>query len=310
MSAETENFHDLSYKLHERLNKREGDTLSDLHQTWFRKDTIDYWRHMRMYYPISPVVKQFPGNKWLTVGDGHYGLDSLRLKEMEPSIEVLPTDISAECLEFAVEKGIISRFEKVNAEKMPFGDNSFDFAFCKEAYHHFPRPYAAVYEMLRVAKKGIILIEPNDIAIYPAFGNLLLKVNYGLKRLLGRKIQHIDTWSYEDAGNFVYGLSPRELEKVALGLNLPCIAYYYYNDYYNAGVEHEKADKDSKVFRKFKAGLKKMDRTCRMGLLPYNKMNAVIFKIEPPSELLDQLKKIGFRIVQLPRNPYADKHTV
>jgi ubiquinone/menaquinone biosynthesis C-methylase UbiE len=305
--SNTTSFHELSYQLHERLNKREGEQLSDLHQTWFRTDTVDYWRHQRMYAPVKPLVQAFPRSKWITIGDGHFGLDSMRLKGMEPSIDVLATDISPDCLEYAKEKGMIDKYQKVNAEKMPYQDGEFDFAFCKEAYHHFPRPYAAVYEMLRVAKKAIILIEPNDIANYPIPGALWLKVKGKLKKLLGKKNPHIDTWSYEDAGNFVYGMSKRELEKIALGLNYPTVAYHYYNDYYEAGMENEKAEDSNTVFTKFKQGLKKFDWVCKMGLRPYNKITVIIFKFDPGKELRSPLEKAGFTFISLPRNPYVNE---
>lgn len=305
MSDNTRAFHELSYELHEKVNKREGDSLSSHHQTWFQKDTVDYWRHMRMYKPVTPLVKYYPNTKWITIGDGHYGLDSIRLKEMEPSIDVLPTDISPGCLEFALSKGMISKFEQVNAEKIPYKDVYFDFAFCKESFHHFPRPYAAVYEMLRVSGKAIIFLEPNDITDQPIPVRIIINIKQLLKRLIGKKNFHIDTWSYEPSGNYVYGLSKRELEKIALGLNLPVVAYYYYNDLYEGGVEYEKVGSNSKLFKRLKLKLRISNVLCRLGLLTYNKMNAIIFKYPPPDDLVHSLKESGFKFIYLPRNPYV-----
>ncbi|MCX7986598.1 MAG: class I SAM-dependent methyltransferase, partial [Bacteroidales bacterium] len=55
------------------------------------------------------------------------------------------------------------KYRKENAEQLSVPDNSYDYVSCREALHHFPRPYLALYEMLRVSKKGIIIIEPIDI---------------------------------------------------------------------------------------------------------------------------------------------------
>lgn len=55
-----------------------------------------------------------------------------------------------------------SNYSVENAESLSFRDNEFEVAFCKEAYHHFPRPFLALYEMLRVASKAVVLAEPND----------------------------------------------------------------------------------------------------------------------------------------------------
>lgn len=44
---------------------------------------------------------------------------------------------------------------------MPFVDNSFDIVFCSNLLHHLSDPSAALKEMRRVAKKYVIITEPN-----------------------------------------------------------------------------------------------------------------------------------------------------
>ena len=54
---------------------------------------------------------------------------------------------------------------------------------------------------------------------------------------------------YEEVGNFGYAISEREMEKVALGLGLPAVAFKGLNDRYEKGVEFERADPASILWR-------------------------------------------------------------
>ena len=53
-----------------------------IHESWFDSETVDFWRHNRMYATISPLANFYHKKKWLTLGDGRYGLDSYRLNKM------------------------------------------------------------------------------------------------------------------------------------------------------------------------------------------------------------------------------------
>ena len=51
-------------------------------------------------------------------------------------------------------------YQRQNIEKLSPASKSYDFVFCKEALHHLPRPILGLYEMLRVCKHAVIIIEP------------------------------------------------------------------------------------------------------------------------------------------------------
>src|SRR5690348_10332859 len=157
-----EDFHEVSYRYHEAHWKAvtEDQTWRRTINSWFDSGSADYWRHRRMYEAAQYLggVKE---ERWFTVGDGQYGLDSVRLRERGVG-SVLPTDIGDATLRASKARGIIEDYQIQNAERMSLADRSFDYAFCKEAFHHFPRPFLALYEMLRVARKGVILVEPQD----------------------------------------------------------------------------------------------------------------------------------------------------
>jgi SAM-dependent methyltransferase len=50
----------------------------------------------------------------------------------------------------------------IDAEQIDLPDGSFDFVFAHEVLHHCRSPHRALCEMLRVASKHVVLLEPND----------------------------------------------------------------------------------------------------------------------------------------------------
>jgi ubiquinone/menaquinone biosynthesis C-methylase UbiE len=266
-------------------------------KTWFKKDTADYWRHSRMYEAVD-CFKLESASKWLTVGDGRFGLDSIRISE-KGFTNVTPTDISEALLKRSKEEGRIRHYRVENAESLSFANDEFDYVFCKESYHHFPQPLNALYEMLRVARKGVILVEPNDV-----YGSPFSRLKHGLKRVV-RGENHPDAGNYEDSGNYVYSVSKRELEKVALGLNLPGIATKGLSDHFVEGCEFVPASWKSPIYRRIRIRCALRTAMSRLRFHEFPLLMAVIFKSEPAEEVLSQLRQRHWNVVQLPRNPYA-----
>ncbi len=99
------------------------------------ENTITNWLHERQYALADPfVVSQ---KTWLTLGDG-YGFDANHFYEKR--LDVTATDIAGTFLPQAKAYGLLEKYSIENAEKLSFGDSSFDYIFCKESYHHFPAP--------------------------------------------------------------------------------------------------------------------------------------------------------------------------
>lgn len=60
-----------------------------------------------------------------------------------------------------------------DAFELPFADDSVDVAFCGNLLHHLPEHQAAVNEMARVARRYVVLVEPNrNNPLMFAFGAL------------------------------------------------------------------------------------------------------------------------------------------
>lgn len=296
-------FDKLSYERHDKhlyIYAHNGEE-EKLAKTWLNEHTVDSWCHERVYSLLDPLIEVFPEAKWLTVGDGRYGSDAHYIKNK--GAMVLATDISEALLREGKEIGYIEDYRKENAESLSFPDRVFDFVFCKEAYHHFPRPMIALYEMLRVAKKGIVLIEPNDNYGVSSFIKVLYR-NFKdlIKVILGRKV---NKHNFEGLGNYCYTINKREIEKVALGMNFKVVAFKGINVYYLKGGEYEKATNDSKLLKKVKRRIANLDLLTRLGCQEHSMLAAVIFKENISLEINKALITGGYEVIVLPCNPYV-----
>lgn len=303
----------------EQLYNKQSQIFSDtseehakLAETWFDTSTADYWLHNRLYNAIDCITDAKVAT-WLTVGDGRWGLDSIRLKNRGVK-NAFPTDICEDLLKASKERGLIESYSVENAEKLSFEDNSFDYVFCKESYHHFPRPYIALYEMLRVAKKAVFLVEPNDEPLVSTVGFKKF-IKYKLKSFLARKgfgklpdfygSVRFPKDDYEESGNYKYGISVREAEKVAMGINLPQIVYKGFNSHYIKGCEFEPADiEKSAMFNDIVQTIEKQDRKCELGLLTYSGIMLGIYKESMDDTTKNKFSDKSWVVKDLPRNPY------
>ena len=265
------------------------------------KGSINHWLQHQFFDCVKPITKDKDAT-WLTVGDA-YGHDANYL--INRGIKnIIASDISDDLLAVSKEVGLIEKYSAQNAEHLSFENNSFDYILCKETYHHFPRPYAALYEMIRVAKRGIIIMEPQDpimkMPLLMFMNNILEKIKSGLINKIWK-----NRFSYEPVGNFVYKVSGREMEKFAAGINLPMLAVKHFNpNYWFPGSEKIAAVKSEKRFLKIllKKGLR--DLLSKLGIIPSQSLSIIIFKILPDINLQVLLKKQQYKIIEIPKNPY------
>ena len=101
-----------------------------------------------------------------------------------------------------------------NVNDLTFQDESFDYVFTKETLHHLPTPFKGLCEMFRVAKRGVIIIEPN--------GEYDVEFNYN---------------AFEPTGNYMCTFSAHELIKagICFGYKLfvatgAIVFYSYFNE--------------------------------------------------------------------------------
>lgn len=270
-------------------------------ESWLKGGTLDSWRHTRMREFAAPIVRNDTKATWVTVGDGRFGTDANYLLSLGAE-DVHCTDISDTLLKIGSEKGFIKSFSAENAEFLSFNDNAFDYVFCKEALHHFPRPFIALSEMFRVARKGVFLVEPRDRLIDR--GPLAFALDL-LRRIKG---SNMSGHEFEGVGNYVYTVSERELEKFLLGIHYTKIAFNGLNDSYFSGAEFVELRTTSlrdriKILR-INATIAIQNLLEKLGLRKSGLLVALLFKEAPSSNLEEELRAAGWIVRSLPLNPH------
>lgn len=141
-----------------------------LPQTWYsnKKDRKEYFKEIankryNIHYNYLKSIAEFDEhNKVLEIGCG-IGTDGLQYamnKADYTGIDLTENaiKISKEHFKIFKQKG---RFIKVNAENLPFKDNTFDLVYCFGVIHHTPKPKQIFDEIFRVLKpngRAIIML--------------------------------------------------------------------------------------------------------------------------------------------------------
>jgi ubiquinone/menaquinone biosynthesis C-methylase UbiE len=255
--------------------------------------SVDAWRHRRMLMHCIELVRHRPDSTWLTVGDGRFGSDAAFL--LEHGIDAVASDLTIETLRYAAQHGYIRQYRAENAEHLTIADNAFDFVLCKESYHHFPRPPVALYEMLRVARHAVLMVEPLDES-RPL--NLI-------KQLIKRAIRGDKEVEFETSGNYLYRTSVRELSKLLTAMGLRMLAVRRFNDFFHPRFARGHASAFDASYCVTRLGIAVQDVLTASRLLGYGLVSTIVFKQLPEAELRASLRRQGYRLIELPKNPYA-----
>ncbi len=121
---------------------------------------------------MEPLINYFidiKAEKILDVGTGKGGFIPVLLQTFPGSV-VTGIDSSSDSLEVAQKQFPLVQFQKMEAEKITFDDNTFDVVSISMALHHFSRIKKALKEIKRVVKPGgyIIINEPISDNLNPA----------------------------------------------------------------------------------------------------------------------------------------------
>jgi ubiquinone/menaquinone biosynthesis C-methylase UbiE len=293
-----------SYEAHDRY-RQENFLKEDNEDHFFllkNKDCVWYKMTIRNLEIFKPLFKE--KNKWLTIGD-YNGFEAKYLSEQNQ--DATASDISDVYLKASHNHQLIDKYAKINVECIEYAENDFDYVFCKESFHHFPRAYLGLYEMIRVAKKGLILVEPVDALEKMPWLLLLKNICDCFHPYLINKIWK-NRFSWETIGNYVFKISDREIEKIAMGMGLPCIAFKEVNTILKSlpakWGDIQKAPLDERLYNKVKRKYAIWDFICKWRIIPYNTFCAIIFKEKPSQKLLDDLRSNNYRVIELPPNPY------
>jgi SAM-dependent methyltransferase len=166
----------------------------------------------RLFDLLHRANVSLDGKRVLIVGCG-IGTDIYYLSRYADA-KIYCTDISPENVSITRKFFPSAEVEVADTEALPYPDGHFDFAIVCDSLHHMARPYLGIYEMLRVSKDGICIIEPHDCLL------TRVAMRVGLMQ------------EYEDAGNYVLTFSGHDLTRLVKSLRLrTCTASLFATDF-------------------------------------------------------------------------------
>lgn len=110
------------------------------------------------------------------------------------------------------------RWDHQAAQRLTYPDASFDWAVVVDGLHHCPSPHAALGELYRVARKGIIAVEARDSALMRAAIRLGLTGRYEVEAVVAH---HGTAGGVDNTAipNHVYRWTEAELVKTVRSLD-------------------------------------------------------------------------------------------
>lgn len=100
----------------------------------------------------------------------------------------------------------------LDAEQMDLPSDSYDIVFASEVLHHCSSPHRALCEMLRVSRRYVVFMEPNDSAAM----NALVRMNFSFPYELAAVVDHdFRAGGVRDSHipNFIYRWNENEVVK-------------------------------------------------------------------------------------------------
>jgi SAM-dependent methyltransferase len=195
----------------ERQRKVFEDQYNSQLERWSFHDTKDplvrYVRDRRIKIGVQRAMKVSGSTpqEWdaLVVCGGVGGEGTLLANLGFPSVTV--SDFSENALEVCQLRDPRLKTVVVNAEAIRFPDNSFDLVLVQDGLHHLPRPMLGYTEMLRVARRAVIVLEPHAGLVAKVIGT---------------------TWEkHNDEVNYVFRWNQLMLEEPARSLLLDSTTY-------------------------------------------------------------------------------------
>ncbi len=200
-----------------------ADDAARAHVPWSRLRTR---LELRQIDDAIAMVGGVRAKRVLTVCAGK-GVECQRL--IDAGAELTATDLSPDAVARLREMFPQAAAQVADAEALPFEDASFDVVLVRRGLHHLPRPTLGIYEMLRVARKHVVMLEAQD--------------NWLTRRLTAGKLFGLIPHGgrVECHGNYIYRFSRRELQKLAAAMFLPpprFEAEWHHNNYVVEGLHH------------------------------------------------------------------------
>ena len=267
-------------------------------ETWIDADNADYWGSNLVLEGLRSPFRQLTRRKILTIGDGKGGKEAIFLKEL--GHDVTATDICPEVLSEVYRRALIDKYTQADVENLQFADDEFDIVMAKETLHHLSRPYVGLYEMIRVAREGIVIAEPHYRHSTPGeltAMQLLSLLTQRIRRLTPQPKHHMPDSEYEPSGNFVFRFSPFDLARVCRAAGLSTLAIGYGHMFYETGCHLITGIRLKRLIAQKRREMRTSD--LRNGIESRPMLLAVLWKCEFPKLLSSSLTDEQFSIYDL-----------
>ena len=241
--------------------------------------------HEKMIFPLLVNEK---GTRWLTVGDGYYGLDANFLIKNE--VQATASCLSAKVLQIAHQRGWINDWSCQNAQALSFADSSFDYSLCMEVLQHCEFPTVALDEALRVSKRGVLIMGciRRENRILDRFRELMRR------RVLGR--QNVGIESYEPTGGPITRFDNELVENQARRAGFQVIATRRFNMLPLGRFWNRRANLTSPLYLAFRAGFILTDWLCELRLMSPSFAWFVLLRDQSDLTTIQCLRDAGFTL--------------
>jgi ubiquinone/menaquinone biosynthesis C-methylase UbiE len=118
---------------------------------------------------LLELVPSAPKDWSVLVVCGGVGKEASQLRRAG-FVDVTNTDFSPAAVEISAEREPTLKHRRLDAENIDLPDESVDLVLVQAGLHHLPRPVTGFNEMIRVARKAVIVIEPHTGLITKALG--------------------------------------------------------------------------------------------------------------------------------------------
>ncbi|MBW8864350.1 MAG: methyltransferase domain-containing protein [Verrucomicrobia bacterium] len=141
------------------------------------------------------------------------------------------TNVTITSLDPVVTSGVMAPFtgSLADVRKLPFDAEAFDWVFVSDGLHHCDSPHAALVEMYRVARTGVIVFESRDNLLIRLAVARGLTEQYEISAVADNRGECAGV-NYTSVPNYVYRWTERDFEKTiacADPTGKPSFQYFY-----------------------------------------------------------------------------------
>lgn len=234
-------------------------------------------RRLRYLKAFRPIFSSFPRRRHVTISDGMFGCVANYISQyMGEGAQVLASEISAQTLAIAKDRlKVIPAYRKLAPSLLGLDDESTDFVYAYELLSHEEKYERAISEMMRVARRGIALIEPHDTNLDAQEAKRFFS-----KQELREALTPLSG---------IYGVGSGERLDV------------------NTLASTASSKKWLLLIKPFRTGEDRMvaERATKAGAKPFQMIAAIMLRKRPDEKLLDNFIKAGYMITDTDKGGVA-----